>query len=261
MMVRVRAGTTVAELAVGARPTPGQMVAARRRLARARPPSAACWPSGTSGPATAPLRAGARHAARGPLRLRRGPAGQGRVARREERQRLSTCAGCSSVRSARSAFSPRWCSAASRFPASLAWYRVRRRRPLRPGRPAATGRRRSSGTAQRTWVLLEGHPVDVADQARSVLGAGARRRTARRSAPEPAASLPPSRSAGWAGAGRRGVAGRGRRRHRARRRAGAAGLGPEHRRPPGRRRRSPSSTGGQGPLRPGGRLNPGRSVL
>ena len=162
MTVRVRAGTTVAELddALGEH---GQCVALPASdgatvggVARRRPQR---HPPARLGP-------GARHACSRCATCR--PTGRlikGGRADGEERQRLRPAAGCSSARSARSGSSPRSCCAPGRVPACERWF-AGEADPFALRRPAAPARRAVLWDGTTTWVLLDGHPDDVDAQGR-----------------------------------------------------------------------------------------------
>ena len=164
MTVRVRAGTTVAELdaALGGA---GQCVAlpvrgrrdgrrrARRRAQRAAPPRV--------GP-------GARHGARGRGTCRPRAARQGRRADGEERERLRPVPAAR--RLARHARAPRRGVLRTRpLPAVRA---LVHRRATHPSAlvAARTGRRRSCGTARRRGCCSRATPTDVDAEARGIAG-------------------------------------------------------------------------------------------
>ncbi len=249
MIVRVRAGTTVAELARALRRSSARWC----RSTRAEPERA------TVGGVLSAGQSGWRRLRYGPVRdtvlevrfvSRRGSPSQGRGAGGEERERLRPVPPARRVprdprRAGRGGAALPACSGAVRLVP-----RARRSTPSRwPGRLYRPSSVLWDGGE--VWVLLEGHPEDVAAQARAVLGrvgpepvgpppAIGATGAACRSPPPSCAGLPPAER-WWAEVGVGTVHADGPRAGRRRPREGVAA-------PFGARRGCPEP-GGQGPLR------------
>ena len=159
MIVRVRAGTTVADARRGpgrGRPDgaarPGPAGAGDRRRRAGRRATADCAGCATDRCAT-PSSRSASSSAEGKL-VKAGRSGG------QERDRLRPVPAAGRVARARWACWPRWCCAASRCRPARQWFvGRRRRRPLRPAPPAVPPVGASCGTAARPGSCSKATPT------------------------------------------------------------------------------------------------------